>query len=180
MNITLSNGEKLIQDGKGSYYTSAITAATGTAYLTSQRFIFNKVSMAKMGLFGAFATFTEGNVPVFDIPLTDILNIKRKKLPLVTKYTFVTKDGKEYSVAFACGHEQWITLILDTIKQYTSNTVTEDNEPIIIEANLTMSGMDVIETICGPLFGQYTEKVLEEVFLQKHKKKISMDISQYV
>lgn len=58
--------------------------------------------------------------------------------------------------------------------------VTEDNEPIIIEANLTMSGMDVIETICGPLFGQYTEKVLEEVFLQKHKKKISMDISQYV
>lgn len=84
--------------------------------------------MAKMGLFGAFATFTEGNVPVFDIPLTDILNIKRKKLPLVTKYTFVTKDGKEYSVAFACGHEQWITLILDTIKQYTSNTVTEDNE----------------------------------------------------
>ena len=58
--------------------------------------------------------------------------------------------------------------------------ITEDNEPIIIEANLTMSGMDVIETICGPLFGQYTEKVLEEVFLQKHKKKISMDISQYV
>ena len=58
--------------------------------------------------------------------------------------------------------------------------IAEDNEPIIIEANLTMSGMDVIETICGPLFGQYTEKVLEEVFLQKHKKKISMDISQYV
>ena len=58
--------------------------------------------------------------------------------------------------------------------------ITEDNEPIIIEANLTMSGMDVIETICGPLFGQYTEKVLEEVFLQKHKKKTSMDISQYV
>jgi len=51
---------------------------------------------------------------------------------------------------------------------------------MIIEANLTMSGMDVIETICGPLFGEYTEKVLDEVFLQKHKKKTSMDISQYV
>ena len=58
--------------------------------------------------------------------------------------------------------------------------ITEENEPIIIEANLTMSGMDVIETICGPLFGEYTEKVLEEVFLKKHKKKTSMDISQYV
>lgn len=58
--------------------------------------------------------------------------------------------------------------------------ISEENEPIIIEANLTMSGMDVIETICGPLFGEYTEKVLEEVFLKKHKKKTSMDISQYV
>lgn len=58
--------------------------------------------------------------------------------------------------------------------------IDENNEPIIIEANLTMSGMDVIETICGPLFGEYTEKVLDEVFLQKHKKKTSMDISQYV
>ena len=58
--------------------------------------------------------------------------------------------------------------------------IDENNEPVIIEANLTMSGMDVIETICGPLFGDYTEKVLEEVFLNKHKKKISMDISQYV
>lgn len=58
--------------------------------------------------------------------------------------------------------------------------IDENNEPVIIEANLTMSGMDVIETICGPLFGDYTEKVLEEVFLNKHKKKTSMDISQYV
>lgn len=128
MNITLSNGEKLILDGKGVYYTSAITAATGTAYLTSQRFIFNKVSMAKMGLLGGFATFTEGNVRVFDIQLTDIINIKRKKIALNTKYTFVTKDGKEYSIAFSSEHEHWITLILDTIKQYTSNTVTEEKE----------------------------------------------------
>lgn len=58
--------------------------------------------------------------------------------------------------------------------------ITEENEPIIIEANLTMSGMDVIETICGPLFGEYTDRVLEEVFLKKHKKKTSIDISQYV
>jgi len=58
--------------------------------------------------------------------------------------------------------------------------IDENNEPVIIEANLTMSGMDVIETICGPVFGEYTDKVLDEVFLQKHKKKTSMDITQYV
>lgn len=58
--------------------------------------------------------------------------------------------------------------------------INNKNEPVIIEANLTMSGMDVIETICGPLFGEYTDQVLEEVFLKKHNKKTSMDISQYV
>jgi hypothetical protein len=58
--------------------------------------------------------------------------------------------------------------------------IDENDNPMIIEANLTMSGMDVIETIGGPLFGEYTDKVLEEVFLKKHKDKTSMDISQYV
>lgn len=59
--------------------------------------------------------------------------------------------------------------------------VGKDSEPIIIEANLTMSGMDVIETICGPLFGEYTEQVLEEIFLKKKKASaLSMDILQYL
>lgn len=58
--------------------------------------------------------------------------------------------------------------------------IDENNKPLIIEANLTMSGMDVIETIGGPLFGEYTEQVLEEVFLKKHKKKPAIDIIQYV
>lgn len=58
--------------------------------------------------------------------------------------------------------------------------INENDEPVIIEANLTMSGMDVIETICGPLFGEYTEQILEEVFCQEHTEKQSIDISQYV
>ncbi len=58
--------------------------------------------------------------------------------------------------------------------------INENNEPIIIEANLTMSGLDVIETICGPVFGEYTEKVLNEVFINPNKKDMLMDISQYV
>lgn len=58
--------------------------------------------------------------------------------------------------------------------------IDEKDDPIIIEANLTMSGLDVIETICGPLFGKYTDKILDEIFLQKHEEQQSMDISQYV
>ena len=58
--------------------------------------------------------------------------------------------------------------------------IDENDDPVIIEANLTMSGLDVIETICGPLFGEYTDKVLDEIFLQEHNEQQSMDISQYV
>lgn len=58
--------------------------------------------------------------------------------------------------------------------------IDKNKVPVIIEANLTMSGMDVIETISGPLFGEYTDKILEEVFLKKHPEKPGMDIFQYI
>ena len=58
--------------------------------------------------------------------------------------------------------------------------IDETNNPLIIEANLTMSGLDVIETISGPLFGEYTDLILDEVFNHPKRSSISMDISQYV
>lgn len=58
--------------------------------------------------------------------------------------------------------------------------IDKNYKPIIIEANLTMSGLDVIETISGPLFGKYTDLVLDEVFKHPQKAIRSMDISQYV
>ncbi len=58
--------------------------------------------------------------------------------------------------------------------------INQDDEPVIIEANLTMSSIDLIETACGPIFGEYTDQVLNEVFCKKRIKNIDMDISQYV
>ena len=59
--------------------------------------------------------------------------------------------------------------------------IDENGEPLIIEANLTMSSLDVVQTVGGPLFGKYTDQVLEEVFHNKKKnKKIYFDISQYI
>lgn len=59
--------------------------------------------------------------------------------------------------------------------------IDENGEPLIIEANLTMSSLDVVQTVGGPLFGQYTDEVLEEVFHNEKKdKKIFFDISQYI
>ena len=57
--------------------------------------------------------------------------------------------------------------------------VDENEDPVIIEANLTMSSLDVIETICGPLFGDLTDQVLKEVFTN-NKQKPGMDILQFI
>ena len=58
--------------------------------------------------------------------------------------------------------------------------IDRDDNPVIIEANLTMSSIDIIQTVWGPLFGDYTEQVLEEIFLHPKKKELVMDILQYI
>lgn len=58
--------------------------------------------------------------------------------------------------------------------------INQTNEPVIIEANLTMSSIDMIQLACGPLFGQYTSSVLDEIFLNPYKKERSIDLLQYV
>lgn len=59
--------------------------------------------------------------------------------------------------------------------------IDKKGEPIIIEANLTMSSLDVVQTVGGPLFGEYTEQILEEVFdKNKDTRDICLDISQYI
>ena len=58
--------------------------------------------------------------------------------------------------------------------------IDRDDNPVIIEANLTMSSIDIIQTVWGPLFGDYTEQVLEEIFFHPKKKELVMDILQYI
>lgn len=45
--------------------------------------------------------------------------------------------------------------------------IGENAEPILIEANLQMGDIDIIQPVNGPLFGELTEAVLDEVF-HKH------------
>jgi len=58
--------------------------------------------------------------------------------------------------------------------------IDEHNNPVIIEANITMSGLDVIQTIIGPVFKEYTEEILEEVFKNPKKKKPCIDVNQFI
>lgn len=42
--------------------------------------------------------------------------------------------------------------------------IDEDGEPVLIEANFTGGGVDSLQLCNGPLFGQYTEKVMDYLF----------------
>lgn len=57
--------------------------------------------------------------------------------------------------------------------------IDENDEPVIIEANLCMSGLEHFQTLGAPVFGKYTDQVLDEVF-NNEKEEISMDIIQYI
>jgi hypothetical protein len=52
--------------------------------------------------------------------------------------------------------------------------INKKNEPVLIEANLTMPSC-LWQEVCGPLFGEYTDAVLDEVFLHPRKKCSYMD-----
>lgn len=47
--------------------------------------------------------------------------------------------------------------------------IDEDGEPVLIEVNLTYGGVDVHQMSNGPVFGDMTEAVLNEVFKKKNK-----------
>lgn len=46
-------------------------------------------------------------------------------------------------------------------------TIDTDGEPVLIEPNVCNGGMDILQLNNGPLFGEDTEKILQEVFGQK-------------
>lgn len=96
-------------------------------------------------------------------------------------------DGGDFSQVKFDFMDKVVSMVKETAQRFPhfrligwDIAIDENDDPVIIEANLTMSGLDVIETICGPLFSEYTDKVLDEIFLQEHNEQQSMDISQYV
>lgn len=58
--------------------------------------------------------------------------------------------------------------------------INKENKPVIIEANLNMGNIDIVQPIWGPFFGEYTDKVLKEVFIDKKKYKPSFNIDVYI
>jgi hypothetical protein len=42
--------------------------------------------------------------------------------------------------------------------------IDDTNEAVLIEANMRKGGIDIIQFNSGPIFGDLTERVLDEVF----------------
>jgi hypothetical protein len=42
--------------------------------------------------------------------------------------------------------------------------IDNTNEAVLIEANLSLGGSDDVQVVNGPFFGEYTERILKEVY----------------
>ena len=58
--------------------------------------------------------------------------------------------------------------------------INKNNEPVIIEANLNMGNVDIMQPSCGPLFGELTDTVLDEVFFNNKEKQPYFNVDVYM
>lgn len=58
--------------------------------------------------------------------------------------------------------------------------INKKNEPVIIEANLNMGNVDIMQPSVGPVFGDLTETVLDEVFFNKKEKRPYFNVDVYM
>lgn len=58
--------------------------------------------------------------------------------------------------------------------------INKNNEPVIIEANLNMGNVDIMQPSCGPLFGDLTDTVLDEVFFSNKEKQPYFNVDVYM
>lgn len=58
--------------------------------------------------------------------------------------------------------------------------INKNNEPVIIEANLNMGNVDIIQPSCGPIFGDLTETVLDEVYFNNKEKQTYFNVDVYM
>lgn len=58
--------------------------------------------------------------------------------------------------------------------------INKENEPVIIEANLNMGNVDIVQPSCGPIFGDLTDDVLNEVYFNNKEKQTYFNVDVYM
>lgn len=118
------NDEKPFMEGSGAFLKSSLVVTQGTFFLTSKRFMFCRRSGLSQALLGPLLMhLAKGSIIVFEIELSDIININSVKHGFAKKIVFTTRNHEEYAVQFTSGKDKWLSAIRDAIK-YSNPSIT--------------------------------------------------------
>lgn len=91
--------EQVIKEGLCNRVKSKLFVQNGHGLLTNKRFIYAKHSMAKIAMMGVLVNLTKGDYD-FEIPVSDISELKEGKQGISKTIIIVTKSGEEYNFYF--------------------------------------------------------------------------------
>lgn len=121
--IIIHNNEQVYLEGSVTFLKTSYNVNQGTAYITSERFVFCKRSGLSNALLGPiFMHFSKGKTIVFEIKLNEIKSIGAIKHGLTKKYILKSKNGNEYALQFVKNKEKWLKTIQDAILNHKTDT----------------------------------------------------------
>lgn len=120
--IPLKDEEVLI-DGLASYLKNVVNVISGHAYLTNYRLIFcRKMLLTSMALLGGagfgYSLGRKQTRITFQIPLSKIKLINKRKYGFSSKYSVETISGEKYNVQFT-DEEKWVEILNTLDVNYT-------------------------------------------------------------
>jgi hypothetical protein len=121
----IQHGEYLIREGLVSYFKSSLNVKSCDGTLTTRRF----VVCAKSRLLGVLSLLYKSRSVAFEIPLTALRSIHKKKHGFSHKYVISTHTGSEFVVGFTSA-EQWIEAISRAAVEASEGIATRKNGDI--------------------------------------------------
>ena len=113
---TSSDEEIAIKEGLCNRVKSKLFVQNGHGLLTNKRFIYSKHSFAKISVMGVLVNLTKGSYD-FDIPISDIKEIKDGRQGISKTIIICTKSGEEYNFYFK-DREKWLFEFKNIINKY--------------------------------------------------------------
>lgn len=110
-----SDEEIAIKEGLCNRVKSKLFVQNGHGLLTNKRFIYSKHSFAKIAVMGVLVNLTKGSYD-FDIPISDIKEIKDGRQGFSKTIIICTKSGEEYNFYFT-DREKWLIEFKNVIKR---------------------------------------------------------------
>lgn len=114
-NSDSSDEEIVIKEGVCNRVKSKLYVQNGHGLLTNKRFIYSKHSVLKTVAIGLLVNLTKGSYD-FDIPISDIKEIKDGRQGFSKTIIIRTKSGEEYNFYFT-DRQKWLIEFENVIKR---------------------------------------------------------------